>query len=97
MGFVEIFKAIGKHVIKNQDIYKIAGGVTVGSVTTAVVMREVFKKLEEKHRKEDAERYKKEFSRKLKDIEEKHRNNEYLLKQKIRKLCEGFGIRDIDI
>lgn len=60
-------------------------------------MKKVFDKLEKKHRKEDAEKYKKEFSRKLKEIEEKYKNNEYLMKQKIRKLCEEFGISDIDI
>lgn len=98
MGIVEIFKGIGKHILQNKEVYvKVAGGVVVGSATTAVVMKKVFDKLEKKHRREDAERYKKEFSLKLKDIEEKYRNNEYLMKQKIRKLCEEFGISDVDI
>lgn len=98
MGIVEIFKGIGKHILQNKEVYvKVAGGVVVGSATTEVIMKKVFDKLEKKHRKEDAERYKKEFSLKLKDIEEKYRNNEYLMKQKIRKLREEFGISDIDI
>ena len=98
MGIVEIFKGIGKHILQNKEVYvKVAGGVVVGSATTAVIMKKVFDKLEKKHRKEDAERYKKEFSLKLKDIEEKYRNNEYLMKQKIRKLREEFGISYIDI
>ena len=98
MGIVEIFKCIGKYILQNKEVYvKVAGGVVVGSATTAVIMKKVFDKLEKKHRKEDAERYKKEFSLKLKDIEEKYRNNEYLMKQKIRKLREEFGISDIDI
>lgn len=98
MGIVEIFKGIGKHILQNKEVYvKVAGGVVVGSATTAVVMKKVFDKLEKKHRKEDAEKYKKEFSRKLKEIEEKYKNNEYLMKQKISKLCEEFGISDIDI
>lgn len=47
MGIVEIFKGIGKHILQNKEVYvKVAGGVVVGSATTAVVMKKVFDKLE---------------------------------------------------
>ena len=39
MGIVEILKGIGKHILQNKEVYvKVAGGVVVGSATTAVVM-----------------------------------------------------------
>lgn len=65
-------------------------GVTTAIGVTACAI--VFKKLETKHRKEDAEKYKKEFAKRIKDLEEEYKHNEYVLKKKINDLCKEFGI-----
>ena len=91
--FKNIGPAIAKHFSKNGTTYaKVFGGMVFASAVTATACHFAYKKLVAKHRKEDAERYKKEFSKRLKDLEDKYQHNEYLLKMKINKLCDEFGI-----
>lgn len=85
--------AIVKHFRKNGSTYaKIFGGIVFGSAVTAAACCNAYKKLEKKHRKDDAEKYKAEFGKRLKELEKQYLHNEYLLKKKINELCDEFGI-----
>lgn len=93
VGLKSFFMSIGKHLIKNKQTYvKVVGGMVFASSITAAVCHYAYKKLEKKHRREDAEQYKKDFGRRLKDLEDQYKNNEYLLKKRINDLCDEFGI-----
>lgn len=65
------------------------------SVITAAACHHAYKQLEKKHRKEDAEKYKKQFKKRLKEIEKRYQHNEFLLKKKINELCDEFGIEHV--
>lgn len=91
--FKEIGGAIAKHITKNGRTYaQILGGMIFASAVTAAACTVAFKKLEKKHRKEDAERYKAEFEKRLKELDERYQHNEFLLKKRINELCDEFGI-----
>lgn len=91
--FKDVASALGKHFTKNGRTYvKIFGGIIFGSAVTAAACTIAYKKLEKKHRKEDAEKYKAEFAKRLKELEKRYQHNEYLLKMKINELCDEFGI-----
>lgn len=88
-----LFKSVSQHVIKNAAFYAKGAAIAIFTASVAkIACDRAHKKLETKHRNEDAERYKAEFDRKLKDLENRYKNNEDILKQKIRKLCDEFGI-----
>ena len=92
-NIVEIGRVVGKHFAKNGRTYtKIFAGVLFVSGVTVAACAAAFKKLEKKHRKEDAEKYKAEFAKQLKELEKRFQHNEYLLKMKINELCDEFGI-----
>lgn len=94
--FKDILSAIGKHFVKNGRTYAyIFGGIAFGSAVTAAACAVAFKKIENKHRKEDAEKYKAEFAERLKELEKRYQHNEYLLKRKINELCDEFGIEHV--
>lgn len=94
--FKNIANAIGKHFVKNGSTYaKIFGGMVFASAVTAAACAMAFRKLEKKHRKEDAEKYKAEFSNRLKELEKRYQHNEYLLKKKINEVCDEFGIEHV--
>lgn len=89
----ELGTAITKHFVKNGRTYAtIFAGMVFASAVTAAACAKAYKKIEAKHRKEDAEKYKAEFAKRLKDIEKRYQHNEYLLKKKINELCDEFGI-----
>lgn len=91
-----IFENLAKHFSKNGSTYaKVIGGMIFASAVTAVACNIAHKKLEAKHRKEDAEKYKEAFDKRLKEIEKKYQDNEYLLKKKINELCDEFGIEHV--
>ena len=84
---------IVKHFKKNGSTYvKMFGSMVFASAVTAAACRIAYKKLEEKHRKDDAEKYKAEFSKRLQELEKRYQHNEYLLKIRINELCDEFGI-----
>ena len=89
-------KKIGKSVVdlfKNKgSVYLLFGGMVFASTVTAAACRIAYKKLEKKHREDDAEKYKAEFAKCLKELEVRYQHNEYLLKKKINELCDEFGI-----
>ena len=87
-------KAFTQHVAQNAGAYAFAG-IVFASTITKIACDRAHKKLEAKHREEDAERYKAEFDRKLKELEEKYKNNESQLKKKINDLCDEFGIEHL--
>jgi hypothetical protein len=94
---ISILKNFGKtlfdHFRKNGSTYaKVVGGAVFSSAITVAACHMAFKKIETKHRKEDAEKLKKEFSKKLHDLEKRYQHNEFLLKQKINELCDEFVI-----
>lgn len=94
---ISFFKNFGKtlfnHFRKNGSTYAIVlGGAVLTSAVTIAACHLAFKKIEAKHRKEDADKLKKEFSKKLHDLEKKYQHNEFLLKKKINDLCDEFGI-----
>ncbi|WP_202192355.1 hypothetical protein [Phocaeicola dorei] len=94
--FKELGTAIVKHFSKNGPTYaKVFGGMVFASAVTAAACHVAYKKLEDKHRKEDAEKYKAEFTKRLKELEKRYQHNEYLLKKKINELCEEFGIEHV--
>ncbi len=94
--FKEIGSAIAKHFTKNGRTYaQILGGIIFVSSVTAAACAVAFKKLEKKHRKEDAEKYKAEFAKRLQELEKRYQHNEYLLKKKINDLCDEFGIEHV--
>ncbi|MCF2658806.1 hypothetical protein JQM83_06365 [Parabacteroides distasonis] len=92
-----LIKDAGKEIVK---FFSKNRGETAKTVTTVVITSSVtvfacslaYKKLEKKHRKEDAERYKKEFKKRCDELEAKYKHNEYVLKKKINELCKDFGI-----
>lgn len=88
--------AIIKHFIKNRRIYgQIFAGVALSSAVTAAACAIAFKKLEKKHRIEDAKKYEEQFAKRLKELENRYQHNEYLLKKKINELCDEFGIEHV--
>lgn len=92
-NFSKLLSGIAKHFAKNGPVYtKCVGGAVLVSAVTIAACHVAYKKLEEKHRKEDAEKYKQEFTKKLKELEKRYQHNEFLLKRKINELCEEFGI-----
>ena len=92
----EIGSAIAKHFGKNGRIYALVfGGMVFSSAVTAAACARAYKKLEKKHRKEDAQKYKEEFAKELKELEKRYQHNEYLLKMKINELCDEFGIEHV--
>lgn len=94
--FKEIGTIVLKHFTKNGRTYaQIFAGVVFVSAVTAAACAVAFKKLEKKHRKEDAEKYKAEFAKQLKELEKRYQHNEYLLKMKINELCDEFGIEHV--
>lgn len=94
--FKDIVNSIAKHFTKNGRTYaQILGGMVFASAITAAACAVAFKKIEKKHRKEDAEKYKAEFAKRLKDLEKRYQHNEYLLKKKINDLCDEFGIEHV--
>lgn len=94
--FKGMITSLVKHFTKNGRTYaQIFAGVAFGSVVAATACAHAFKKLEKKHRKEDTEKYKAEFAQQLKELENRYKHNEYLLKQKINELCDEFGIDHI--
>lgn len=91
----DIASALGKHLTKNGSTYINIGSMVFVSAVTAAACSVAYKKLEKKHRKEDAEKYKAEFAKQLKELEKKYQHNEYLLKMKINELCDEFGIEHV--
>ena len=92
----EIGSAILKHFTMNGRTYaQIFAGVAFGSAVTAAACALAFKKLEKKHRKEDAQKYEEAFAKRLKELEKRYQHNEYLLKMKINELCDEFGIEHV--
>lgn len=88
-----IGEVVGKHLAKNGSTYvKVGGSAVVASAATVAVCHVVYKQLETKHRKEDAEKYKAEFNMKLQELEERHKHNEFILKMKVNDLCKEYGI-----
>ena len=89
----DAFLPVFNHFKKNGATYaKYLGGMIFASAVTATACHLAFKKIEAKHRKEDAERYKEAFAKQLKELEKKYQHNEYLLKKRINELCDEFGI-----
>ena len=89
----QVWITIFNHFRKNWPTYaKVGGAMVFASAVTAVACDKAYKKIEDKHRKKDAEKYKAEFAKSLKKIEERYQHNEYLLKKKINELCDEFGI-----
>lgn len=88
--------AIIKHFKRNGRTYaKKIGELALGSAVTAAACAIAFKKLEKKHRIEDAKKYKEQFAKRLKELENRYQHNEYLLKKKINELCDEFGIEHV--
>lgn len=89
-------KKIGIRVVdlfKNKgSLYLLFGGMAFASTVTAAACHIAYKKLEKKHREDDAEKYKAEFAKHLKELEVRYQHNEFLLKKKINELCDEFGI-----
>lgn len=91
--FANLFKAIGNFFAKNgKPIATVGGAAIASSVITAAAVHYAHKKIESKHRKEDAEKYKAEFDRRLEALENKYKNNEAELKRKVNDLCREFSI-----
>lgn len=91
--FSNLFASFGKSIAKNKSKIAIAGGAAaVSSIITAAISNKAHKNIETRHRKEDAVKYKAEFDRRLKEIENKYKNNEAELKRKVNDLCREFSI-----
>lgn len=92
-ALINFFKAVGKHLAKNGQQYgQIAIGMVFATTIALAASNKAHKKLEAKHRKEDAERMQAEFDKKLHEIEKRYKHNEYVMKQRINDLCKEFGI-----
>ena len=93
---MKFFANLSKYFIRHGgSIAKYAAIVILTSSVTIYACRIAFERLERKHRAEDAKRYKKEFKKSLKDLEERYAHNEYLLKKRINDLCKEYGIENI--
>lgn len=89
-------KAIFRNLRKNGRTYaKFVGGMVFASAVTAAAYHKAYKKLEEKHRNEDAKRYQAVFGKRLKELEERYQQNEYLLKKRINEVCDEFEIEHV--
>ena len=92
----ELIPAIVKHFQKNGATYaKVVGGMVFASTVTAAACHVAYKKIEKKHRNDNAKKYKEEFAKRLKELEDRYKHNEYLLKKKINELCDEFGIEHV--
>lgn len=99
MNFVFLKGFISKivtHFVKNGSTYgKVLGGMVFASAVSVAACHKAHKKLEKKHREEDAKKYQEEFDRRLNILEDRYQHNEYLLKKKINELCDEFGIEHV--
>lgn len=85
--------AISKHFIKHGPTYvKITISVGVGTAIGVTACHFAYKEFIKKERKRIAEELSKEFAKKVKELEEQYKHNEYILKKKINELCDEFGI-----
>lgn len=91
--FQKLFSSLGDWAAKNGRTIAIAGGsAAAGSIITVAICNKAHKNIETKHRKEDAEKYKAVFDRRVKEIENKYKNNEAEMKRKVNELCRELGI-----
>lgn len=88
--------AVGKHLIKYGPTYaKIAIGVGVGTLIGITACRVYYQKVIKTTTTDLAKEMEKEFARRVKELEDKYKHNEYVFKKKINDLCDEFGIEHV--
>lgn len=90
MSFQEKVIEYGPKLLKAAAL--LLAGFAIGMITMARIKDKAYKELLKKHDKETAKRMAKEFDARLRQIKKEQKDNEEMLKKKMKALCEEFGI-----
>lgn len=90
MSFQEKVIEYGPKLLK--AVALLLAGFITGMITMARIKDKAYEELLKQHDKETAKRMAKEFNTKLKQIKKEQKDNEEMLKKKMKDLCKEFGI-----